>query len=64
VPKGAYLSRGTPLFPGLAGRKLAAGSAASPGSQIGSGGSLLLDTTALRGQLCRAALLRIASSEA
>jgi len=56
------LEPGHASLPGLAGRQLAAGTwrpvpAHNPIVA-------LLDTTALRGQLCRAAFLRIASAEA
>jgi hypothetical protein len=56
VPKGAHLSRGTPLFPGLAGRQLAAGTWRPVPAHKSVSSGLFLDTTALRGQLCRAAL--------
>jgi hypothetical protein len=58
------LEPGHASLPGLAGRQLAAGTWRPVPAHKSVSSGLFLDTTALRGQLCRAALLRIASAEA
>jgi hypothetical protein len=62
VPKGAHLSRGTPLSLGW--RAVSLPQALGGQSRLTILLVALLDTTALRGQLCHAAFLRIASAEA